>query len=175
MFLNVDLHCHSKSAMGTRKGTSLSLDKVEETMPLKGIQLVGTGDCHSRSWVTELKDRLIMDNDARETFKLKENGKIHFILQNEMIFTLKMEDRSKQAHTCFLYPSFEVVEEMTQILESWDCKSLDQVPRPFIPCNSPDEVTEKIYSILDLDKNVEFFPAHVMTPTGIFGSDVRVS
>ncbi len=161
--------------MATRKGTSLSLDKVEETMPRKGIQLVGTGDCHSRTWVKELKARLIEDDDASGTFQLKEDGQIRFILQNEMIFTLKVKDRTKQAHTCFLYPSFQTVEEMTRVLESWDCKALDQVPRPFISCNSSEEVAEKVNRILDLKNGVEIFPAHIMTPSGVFGSDVRIN
>ncbi|MFX0090951.1 MAG: endonuclease Q family protein [Candidatus Hodarchaeota archaeon] len=169
MEVNCDLHCHSSYAGGTG---SLDLLKTDETMPLKGISLLGTGDCQYRPWNEFLKQTLKETPDSG-IYELKQGSKTKFVLQTELVFTAKIQKKSKLAHVIFLFPNFDVLDEFIDVLEEkWGCKNMG---RPFVKCPTSEEVGNKINMILDLDTNVECIPAHVLTPSGVFGSNTRIN
>ncbi len=171
---NLDIHAHSKSAISTRVGTSLSLEAVNNTMPKKGINVIGTGDCHFAPWLKEISNKLVENQNQFGIFLYQKNPAVGFILQTEIIFTAPIGNNRKQVHIIILFPDIESIKSFRNFLNSWKIK-FDSIPRPFIKCDSKEEVASKIHSILEIDDLVEFIPAHIMTPTGVFGSNVRVN
>ena len=83
MVLNTDLHSHSGYAGGV--GT-ISLENIEKTMMLKGIDVFGTGDCLHRKWNRHLNDTLIERENGLFSLKTSETDK-RFLLQTEIIVT----------------------------------------------------------------------------------------
>ncbi|MFW9777273.1 MAG: endonuclease Q family protein [Candidatus Heimdallarchaeota archaeon] len=185
MDLAVDLHAHSIFAGGThslkltperiqtnKKKALSQLKNITQTMPLKGIDIIGTGDCQFSFWNEILKKA--MTEDQPGFFYLNENDKTRFILQTELIFTAPIGRRSKIVHMVFLFPDFSCVEVLNQFLKEWGVK-YQKMARPFIKCGSIRDVATRIHAILDINPLVEAIPAHIMTPQGIFGSNIRVN
>ncbi|MFW9902849.1 MAG: endonuclease Q family protein [Candidatus Thorarchaeota archaeon] len=180
MEIAVDLHAHSVFAGGTQalsitpetkadnqKKAVFHLSKTNQTMPLKGIDVIGTGDCQFTLWTDILKEVLIEDMDG--VFQLQERRKTLFILQTEMIFTAKIGKYSKETHVIFLFPNFSSVDEFRTLLDRWGVRH-QKMARPFITCQSSSQVAQRLHSILDLDPWVEAIPSHIMTPQGVFGT-----
>ncbi|MFX0053069.1 MAG: endonuclease Q family protein [Candidatus Hermodarchaeota archaeon] len=176
----IDVHAHSVFAGGTqaltikpetmimnRKKAILHLEKTNQTMPLKGIDVIGTGDCQFALWIDILKEVLIEERDG--VFFLQDKNQTCFILQTEMIFTTRIGNYSKETHVIFLFPNFSSVDEFRTLLDQWGVKH-QKMARPFIICQTKSQVAERIHSILDLDPWVEAIPSHIMTPQGVFGS-----
>jgi len=164
MKVNADLHCHSGASGGVG---DLNIEKVAETMPLKGIELLGTGDCLHPKWNATLKE--ILNEFSEGVFSPTFDSDIKFILQTELIFTCAVKTGRKSVHIIFLFPSFEVVDKIIALFEKWDVKNT--IGRPFIKCEDKDDVAEKLYQMNKIDDLIEIIPAHVMTPQGVFGSN----
>jgi uncharacterized protein (TIGR00375 family) len=164
MKLNVDLHCHSGASGGVG---NLDIQKVAETMPMKGIELLGTGDCLHPGWNSTLKQ--ILNESSEGIFTPTFKSTIKFILQTELIFTCSVETGRKSVHIVFLFPSFEAAGKMNALFEEWDVKNT--IGRPFVKCDDKLDVAKKLYQIKKIDDSIEIIPAHVMTPQGVFGSD----
>ncbi|MHA1331244.1 MAG: hypothetical protein ACTSR2_09215, partial [Candidatus Hodarchaeales archaeon] len=73
-----------------------------------------------------------------------------------------------------LFPDFNSVEAFQEQLEKWEVK-YEKMARPFIKTNSPEMISDRLNTILDIDQWVEAIPAHIMTPQGVFGSNVRIN
>ena len=185
MKITVDLHAHSVFAGGTqalkqssefikenRKKALKHLEVTNHMMPLKGIDIIGTGDCQYLPWTKILKDILIEEKNG--IFIIPDKNNTKFILQSEVIFTAPIGNRSKIVHVLLLFPSFNSVDRFRDYLDSWNVKH-EKMARPFIKCQSVNEVSTKINSILDIDDLIEVIPAHIMTPQGIYGSDIRIN
>ncbi|MHA2093573.1 MAG: endonuclease Q family protein [Candidatus Hodarchaeales archaeon] len=183
MELTADLHAHSVFAGGTqalkqtpekfsenKKKAVSHLIKTNETMPLKGIELIGTGDCQFTIWTEILREVLV--EDLPGIFFLEGNFNTRFILQTEIIFTLPVQKHSKIVHVVFLFPNFTSVDSFRDLLNKWEVKH-EKMARPFVKCESQDQVADRIFKILDIDPLVEIIPAHIMTPQGVFGSNIK--
>lgn len=165
MKVNADLHCHSGASGGVG---NLNIEKVViETMPLKGIELLGTGDCLHPQWNSTLKEMLTETSDG--VFTPKFESDLKFILQTELIFTCAIGTGRKSVHIVFLFPSFEVVDKIITLFEKWGVKNT--IGRPFVKCEDKDDVAKKLYQLKKLDDLIEIIPSHVMTPLGVFGSN----
>jgi PHP family Zn ribbon phosphoesterase len=166
----VDLHAHSSHAGGT--SGSLDLSTAVKNMPKKGVKIIGTGDCLYPPWVATLKAKLV-DHDEDGVFEIKHASEFEaqtkFVLQTELAFTAPIGDRRKNVHGVFLFPSFDAVDEAINIFKKLNIKN--SLGRPFITNNSTEEVAQKIHALLDIDPLVEFFPAHVLVPLGIYGAN----
>ncbi|MBW6451208.1 MAG: endonuclease Q family protein [DPANN group archaeon] len=165
MVINTDLHSHSGYAGGV--GT-ISLENIEKTMTLKGIDIFGTGDCLHPKWNKHLKNILIEKENGLFSLKNSETDK-RFLLQTEIIITVDIKNARKIVHTLIFFPSFECVDKVTKCLESYGMKNT--VGRPFLKCNNNIDVSNKLEKILNLDDLIEIVPAHIMTPQGVFGSN----
>ena len=53
-------------------------------------------------------------------------------------------------------------------MERWNVKNT--VGRPFITCDSVEQLRERVEEIANIHETIEQFPAHIMTPEGILGS-----
>ncbi len=163
MHINADLHAHSGYAGGVGK---ISLASVDDMMSLKGIDLVGTGDCLHPGWLDYLKDNLREEEDGIFSFEERETK---FMLQTEIILTSMVKTGRKSVHVLVVYPSFDAVERFCTLLKTWNVKNT--IGRPFIKCEDKNDVSQKLYSLRDIDSNIEAIPAHVLTPDGIYGSN----
>ncbi len=168
-----DLHAHSSYAGGTG---SLDLQTAVENMPKKGVQLIGTGDCLFEPWLKTLKEKLV-DPDENGIFELKnateEEQQTKFVLQTELAITAPIDVYRKNVHCVFLWPSFEAIEKAIKLLEKYEVKN--SMGRPFITNESSEEVSDRISGLLDIDPLVEFFPAHVLVPLGIYGPQPSIT
>ena len=163
MEINCDLHAHSGYAGGVGK---ISLAKIDEMMSLKGISVVGTGDCLHPQWSEFLKENLKESADGIFTFEERETK---FVLQTEVILTAQVETGRKSVHTVVLLPSFDAVEQVCTIMDKWGVKNT--IGRPFIVCEDYTDVSQKLFELTDIDSSIEVIPAHVLTPDGIYGSN----
>jgi len=183
--LAIDIHAHSVFAGGTRalqispekkkenrKIAISHLEKTNFTMPMKGIDLIGTGDSQFSIWTDILKENLV--ENEKGIFTLKNLSHTSFILQTEIIFTTKIGKRSKITHVIFLFPHFSSIDMFRDLLDSWEVKH-KKMARPFVKCHTPNQVSDRINAILDIDPWIEAIPAHIMTPQGVFGSNIRIN
>ena len=177
MKVNIDLHSHSNYSPGV---FNISLEKVAYAMRLKGVDIIGTGDCLFSKWREFLEKNLVevtegifcLRNIADEYYDLDKRiaKKSKFILQTELIFTFARKGAKGRARAdiVVLFPSFTAVNMVIGLLSKWGVKNT--TGRPFILCKKPSEVGEKIEKIIELDSQIEVIPAHIMTPEGVFGS-----
>jgi DNA helicase-2/ATP-dependent DNA helicase PcrA len=163
MQINADLHAHSGYAGGVGK---ISLAKIDDMMVLKGIGVIGTGDCLHPGWLEYLRENLEEVETGIFSFEERETK---FILQTEVILTSKVNQGRKSVHVLILFPSFDAVDNVCRILEDWDVKNT--IGRPFVKCETEDDVSHKLYSLRDINSEIEVIPAHVLTPDGIYGSN----
>ncbi len=169
MKLAIDLHSHSGYAGGVGQ---IELADVSKTMNLKGIQVFGTGDCLLPARSNELKN--ILTETAEGLFSLP-NDENKFLLQTEVILSTKLNGYKNKtvAHHVILFPDFSSIEKMQKLMQKWKMKNT--IGRPFIVSNSQKELQDQLFEIAEIDKNIEIFPAHVVTPEGIFGSKNNLS
>ncbi len=142
--VNCDFHLHGLYSGAV---SSKMIPKViGEQAPLKGLDLVGTGDILNIKWIKLIEEQLHKIDDG--LFE-HENG-TKFILQTEV------EDNHR-VHHIILFPSMSKVEEVRNKLKS-KCKSLDEDGRPKVWLNG-EELAE---ICLESDCLIGF--AHAFTP-----------
>lgn len=117
--INADLHVHGLYSGAV---SSQMVPKViGEQTPLKGLELVGTGDILNGKWIKLVKEQL--KESGEEGILEHENG-TKFVLQTEI------EDANR-VHHVILFPSLSKVEEVREKLKG-KCKDLDSDGRPKI-------------------------------------------
>lgn len=158
----VDLHSHSGYAGGVGK---ILPESVAKAMPLKGIDIYGTGDCLYKAWKDYLKT-VFSEKDG--LYFLDKYPKQYFLLQTEVIITARVSSGRKSVHTVILFPDFESIDKTITVLEKWGVKNT--IGRPFIKCVDKRDVGDKLYKIRSIHDGIEIIPAHIMTPQGVFGS-----
>lgn len=127
MECNSDLHVHGLYSGGVSE--KMVPRVIGEQAPMKGLQLVGTGDILNGKWIRLVKEQLKpLDGGILE----HANG-TRFVLQTEV------EDNKRVHHIIFL-PSFSKVEEVRERLRN-KCKDLDTDGRPKIWLNG-EEIAE---------------------------------
>lgn len=141
MIVNTDLHIHSKYSGAT--SDRMNLKEMSECAKMKGVQLLGTGDCFQEHWLNDIKG-LTEDNGV-----FSYNG-LRLVLTNEV------ED-ARRVHHLLLFPSIESVESMRSELEP-HCNSIriDGRPRIALGGDKIAEIAEK-HSVL-------IGPCHAFTP-----------
>lgn len=165
----VDLHSHSGYAGGVG---DISLETVALTMAKKGIDVFGVGDCLQPAWREKYAKRLVEKEPG--LFALREAdaslAAARFALQTEIIITSPVDSGGRKGtHVVLLFPSLAAVDDAISLLRKWDVKV--GMGRPFVKCDSRDDVAEKCAVLRAIDESVLVIPAHVMTPQGVYGSD----
>ncbi len=173
MILNCDIHCHSGYSGGVGK---ISLDKLYENLSLKGINLYGSADILHPRWKEYLKESLFESEKGLFILsKYKDNINPflpRIILQTEVIITAPYffdNKKRKVAHLLILFPSFEIVEDFIKICEKIDVKL--NIGRPFIKFSTLNELEDFFLRIIDKYEDIEFIPAHILTPDGVMGGE----
>ncbi|MHA1786374.1 MAG: endonuclease Q family protein [Candidatus Helarchaeota archaeon] len=163
--INVDLHYHSGASGGVGK---INLEDFYEIGPKKGINVIGTGDSLHEGWLTQLKERLTEINKDNGLFRLSNGKEVSFLLQTEVIFTCSLGKGRKSVHIILLFPSFDAINKTIKLFEKWNVKNT--IGRPFVKCKDNQEVGDRLNKFLEINEYNEFIPAHIMTPSGVFGS-----
>ncbi len=160
MYKICDLHIHSKFSAGASK--NINTFKIAYICSIKGIQLVGTGDCLHPLWLNELKSNLIETSNG--IFYTPKVPDVNFILQTEVEAIWKNNSKIKKVHFIILFPNFEKVEESIELFSQFGNLAKEGRPKIY---NSPEKL---IFNLKSIDKDIEIIPAHIFTPYfGLFG------
>jgi uncharacterized protein (TIGR00375 family) len=142
MIVNADLHIHSRFSAGT--SDKMSIDTISLEAPLKGINLVATGDCLHSGWIKEIKKCKEVDEG---TFKL-----------NETTFILSVEvEAEKRVHHLIYFPSLSSVEDFKERIIT-KSHNLETDGRPNV------NLTGEELAQIAKDVDALIGPAHGFTP-----------
>jgi len=164
-----DLHIHSHYSIATSK--SLIPEYLEYWAKLKGINLIGTGDCVHPGWLDELKDKLEPAGNGlfrlKSEYRLEESlsitGKsipedVYFMLTGEISSIYKKNGAVRKVHNLCIFPDFDSVKKVQTQLDRVGNISSDG--RPILGLDS------KILLEMVLESSQESYliPAHIWTP-----------
>lgn len=180
MRIRADLHIHSHHSRATSpKLTPAYLDRWAR---IKGIGLLGTGDCTHPLWLKELRDQLedaeegcyVLRERIREDFNagpalaegLPEPGKAggiapetpRFVLSGEISTIYKADGKTRKVHHLVLLPDFKAAAAFQTALER--VGNITSDGRPILGISSRDLLAV----LLDADERSLLIPAHIWTP-----------
>lgn len=163
-----DLHLHSYYSRATSK--NLNLEYLSLWAQMKGIRVVGTGDCVHPGWLKELKEKL----EPAETglFKLKQEraasvereippacrAPVRFMLTCEISNIYKRLDKVRKIHNIIFVPGFDAAEKIQARLNR--IGNLASDGRPILGLDSRD----LLEIVLESDPLSYLIPAHIWTP-----------
>lgn len=162
MQIIADLQIHSKYSRATSK--NLSVGTLAEGAKIKGINILGTGDCTHPLWLKELKENLqpVGDSGIYNYDRYKE---ILWMITGEVSTDYEQDGKSRRVHHLFHLPSFEVADQVNEQLGKHVDLKIDG--RPMIKITSP----EFVEILMSIDRSIMITPAHAWTPWfGVFGS-----
>ncbi|MBU1000160.1 endonuclease Q family protein [Patescibacteria group bacterium] len=157
-----DLHIHSRFSRACSQ--QLNVPNLSMWAKLKGIDVLGTGDCLHPLWFAELKSQLKEDGSG---FLINEKDPtVKFVLTVEIASIYSHKGAVRRIHNVIVLPSFESVAKLQQALFAKKAK-LGSDGRPIVGISSK----ELLRMCLEIDRNAIFVPAHIWTPYfGMFGS-----
>ncbi|MDR0785945.1 MAG: UvrD-helicase domain-containing protein [Treponema sp.] len=174
MKITADLHIHSRFSRATsKKLTPASLDRWAR---IKGIDLVGSGDCTHPAWLAELREQLepaedgffVLKKDVRAAFdKYPANMEIpnparkppRFVLTGEISTIYKKGDRTRKVHHVVILPHFEAAARFQAKIEGAG-GNIRSDGRPILGMDS-----HTLFALLlEADERALLVPAHIWTP-----------
>ena len=100
-------------------------EHLEYWARLKGIDVVGTGDCVHPGWLDELREKLEPAGNGlyrlRESYRLDESRRpsgpnmprdVHFMLTGEISNIYKKNGKVRKVHNLCVFPDFDAAEEV---------------------------------------------------------------
>ncbi|MDR2096700.1 MAG: UvrD-helicase domain-containing protein [Treponema sp.] len=170
-----DLHIHSSYSRSTGKNISPAL--LERWGKIKGIDLLGTGDCTHPRWLKELREQL---DDAEDgLYTLKDTCRAafdrgyaltdglpqparglppRFVLTGEISTIYKKQGRTRKVHHLVILPAFEAAVRFQVLLER--VGNIHSDGRPILGIDSE----ELLRLLLEADERSLLIPAHIWTP-----------
>jgi PHP family Zn ribbon phosphoesterase len=170
-----DLHIHSRYSRAT--SSKLTPAWLERWARIKGIGLLGTGDCTHPQWLSELRENLA---DAESGFfTLKDEIRAAFdsgparlaelpqpMTANVPCFTLtgeistiyKRDGKTRKVHHVVILPDFKAAAAFQIKLERLG--NIRSDGRPILGLDSRDLLS----LLLDTDERAMLIPAHIWTP-----------
>src|SRR3989344_5259899 len=154
-----DFHIHGPHAQACSKDTTLKL--LEDNAKIKGLNILGTGDCLHPKWFQNITSELNEDENGI----LWTKNKFPFIWQSEISLMYSHNGKGRRIHHVLLYPNKEVVEQVRD--ELLKKGRLDYDGRPIFGINS----IEFVDMMRSISHDIEIIPAHAWTSFfGILGS-----
>jgi uncharacterized protein (TIGR00375 family) len=157
-----DFHVHSKYSRATSK--EMDVENLARWAPIKGINLMGTGDFTHPNYFAELRLRL---KPAEEGFyRLKKgDSPTRFVLTAETSHIYKQNGKSHRIHIIVLAPDLETVGKINAKLARIGNIASDGRPILGTP------VQDMVKLLLDISPKCFIVPAHAWTPWfSVFGS-----
>lgn len=157
-----DLHIHSRFSRACSQ--QLNVPNLVEWGKLKGVNVLGTGDCLHPLWFAELKSQLKEDGNGFLIYE--KDPAVKFVLTVEVASIYSHKGAVRRIHNVIIMPNFDSAARLQQVLLAKRA-NLSSDGRPIVGISSKD----LLRMCLEIDKNALFIPAHVWTPWfGIFGS-----
>jgi len=159
MQLTVDLHIHGPYARACSRNTTLQ--RLEDNAKVKGLSLLGTGDCLHPKWFHSITEYLKED----EKGILWSQKNFPFIWQTEISLMYTHNNKGRRIHYIVLIPNLDVVIQVRDALLKKG--RLDYDGRPIFGINS----IEFVDMMRSISQDIEIIPAHAWTSwMSIFGS-----
>ncbi|MDR1399458.1 MAG: UvrD-helicase domain-containing protein [Treponema sp.] len=179
MRIIADLHIHSRFSRAT--SPRLTLPHLDRWARIKGINLVGSGDCTHPAWLSELREQLdehgtteegffTLKEDIRRTFDAGEAFVMglpkppnhltspRFVLTGEISTIYKSGDKTRKVHHLVILPDFKAAIRFQTLLERHGKITSDG--RPILGIGS----RELFSLLLEADERALLIPAHIWTP-----------
>ncbi len=173
-----DLHIHSRFSRATSK--KLTPRHLAAWAEVKGLDVLGTGDCTHPEWLDELEDQLVEDSQSG-LFRLKDTtdlgkeiprfeetsmkGRALFMLQGEISSIYKRGGKVRKVHNLVYMPTFEAARKFSNHLG--EIGNITSDGRPILGMDSRDILD----LVLETHPLAFLIPAHIWTPWfSLFGS-----
>ena len=159
-----DLHIHSKYSRAT--SARMDINEIARFAPIKGLNLVGTGDFTHPRWFKELKEKLVSIPGMGLYRPVdKPESPLRFMVTGEVSTTFTFEGKTKRIHHLILTPSLEIAAQIGDRLAKYGDLSVDG--RPFLEMTAAALVEE----VMETSRRNVVIPAHVWTPWfSLFGA-----
>lgn len=174
----VDLHIHSRFSRAVSK--SITPRSLAAWGRVKGLDVLGTGDCTHPAWMAELEAELAPD-EATGLYVLKNSahleteipwlgesrfkGRTRFLLQGEISSIYKHLGRVRKIHNLVYFPDFDAAKRFNAKLEKIGNIGSDGRPILGLPAR------DLLDLVLSTDPRAHLIPAHIWTPWfSLFGS-----
>ncbi|HOO72063.1 MAG TPA: UvrD-helicase domain-containing protein [Spirochaetota bacterium] len=164
-----DFHIHSHFSIATSK--NLVPEHLEYWARLKGINVIGTGDCVHPGWLAELKEKLEPAGNGfyrlKNEYRLEQSrrltgenipDKVFFQLTGEISSIYKKDGRVRKVHNVIVCPDFDSVEKIQRRLEK--VGNIRSDGRPILGLDSK----YLLEMVLESHELSELIPAHIWTP-----------
>jgi uncharacterized protein (TIGR00375 family) len=160
MKIIADLQLHSKYSRATSR--DISPETLSRGAKLKGLNMLGTGDCTHPLWMKEIKQKLKPLDDSG----IYEFGGIYWMVSGEVSTVYEQGGKTRKVHHLFHLPSIEIAEQINDVLSKKLDLKIDGRPL-FTNMTS----TEFVEIVMGFAKDAIVLPAHAWTPWfGAFGS-----
>lgn len=164
-----DFHIHSRFSVATSK--KLVPEYLEYWARLKGIDVIGTGDCIHPGWLAELEEKLEPAENGlyrlKKEFRLPESAAldssrfretIFFTLTGELSSIYKKNGAVRKVHNITFFPDFASAKKVQSKLDS--IGNIRSDGRPILGLDS-----KKILEMVLESGEMSFLvPAHIWTP-----------
>ena len=179
MKLIADLHIHSPYSRAT--SPSLSPPNLERWALIKGIGLLGTGDCTHPAWLEKLRSELddigeglyVLKKEVRSAFNTgpgiglpmpcKEASPQpetpRFVLTGEIATIYKKGEKTRKIHHLIILPDFKAAVAFNARIEAAG-GNIRSDGRPILGMDSRDLLA----MLLEADERALLIPAHIWTP-----------
>ncbi len=161
----LDLHIHSRYSRAC--SPKLSLQGIDATCRLKGVDIIATGDFTYPAWWQMIKEELVETFPASGLFRLKDapDDRVKFILSTEVALIYRDDVRCRRLHLVIHAPSLKAVQKLNKYLdENYNIRSDG---RPILGIKAQ----EFVKLLLKIDPQFLVYPAHIWTPWfSVFGS-----
>jgi len=161
-----DLHIHSSFSIATAKNITPEL--LEYYACLKGIYLLGTGDCIHPGWAQMLKERLEPAENGffkvKKEYSLKNElpvnlqREVRFILTTEISSIYKKNNKTRKVHSLLFFPGFKESEMLARKLE--EIGNIRSDGRPILGLDA----RKLLIMAKQISNDIEYIPAHIWTP-----------
>lgn len=171
-----DLHIHSRYSRATSKG--LTVRSLAAWAEVKGVGVLGTGDCTHPGWLEEIGRDLAEDGSG--LLRLREpsglaaqipglegrlSGSARFMLQGEISSIYKRGGKVRKVHNLVYLPTLEAARALNVKLAQ--VGNLASDGRPILGLDS----RTLLRMLLDTHPEAFLVPAHIWTPWfSLFGS-----
>jgi uncharacterized protein (TIGR00375 family) len=159
-----DLQLHSPYSRATSK--NMNLKELARFASMKGLNVIGTGDCTHPDWRKEIR-RDLQDGSDSGLYRLRDSTfQVQYMITGEVNTTFRFGEKSRRIHHCLLAPSMESADAVCDRLAKYGNLSSDG--RPTLRATAPELVDE----VLEADGQCVVFPAHAWTPWfSLFGAN----
>ncbi len=165
-----DFHIHSHYSLAT--SSRLIPEYLEYWARIKGLNVLGTGDCVHPGWLRELHQKLEPAGNGlfrlKSEYQLPESrsladsvipGPIYFMLTGEISSIYKKDGRTRKVHNICVFPDFKGAEKFQHSLEELGC-NISSDGRPIVGVDSRDILEMTLSS----QEGAYLIPAHIWTP-----------